>query len=179
MASKFSSRFKVLAPSKMKVGKKASLKELVEQGQSIPGAHRVLTKYEDPDWTVERKAMVYTMVQAGLPIDDICTAIGVNSSTLYKHCKEEISKARVFANLKVGDTLYKMATSGKCPAATIFWAKTKAGFTEKITLDGEMKHVHTATIDPAKLSVEQLKQLEAAITNASLPDPNTITVTAE
>ena len=35
------------------------------------------------------------------------------------------------ANYKVAQTLYQMATSGECPAATIFWAKTRNHLRER------------------------------------------------
>ncbi len=65
----------------------------------------------------------------GTPQTQIGIAIGVTPPTLRKHYRKELTEASIEANAKVAETLFNMATSGKYPAATIFWAKTRNRFT--------------------------------------------------
>ena len=50
--------------------------------------------------------------------------------TLRKHFTMELERGRIEANCQVAQTLFDLATSGVCVAATIFWAKTRMGFQE-------------------------------------------------
>jgi hypothetical protein len=53
-----------------------------------------------------------------------------STKSLRKHFRKELDRGAIEATAKVGQTLYQMATSGKHPAATIFWLKTRAGWRE-------------------------------------------------
>jgi hypothetical protein len=67
----------------------------------------------------------------GIKQEDIATELGLRSpKTLRKHFSPELERGAIQANTQVGQTLFKMATSGKHPAATIFWLKTRAGWRE-------------------------------------------------
>ena len=55
----------------------------------------------------------------------------MSRTTLLKHFREELDNGATKANVKVVAALFKMATSGDCPAATIFWCKTRLGWREK------------------------------------------------
>jgi hypothetical protein len=61
-------------------------------------------------------------ILAGLPIDD--------TKTLRKHFREELDTAYAKANARVVQTAFKQATSGKSPAMTMFWLKTRMGWKE-------------------------------------------------
>ena len=81
--------------------------------------------------TEEQRSTVKSMAAYGIKQEDISTELGLRSpKTLRKHFGQEIKRAAIQANTRVGQTLYKMATSGKEPAATIFWLKTRAGWRE-------------------------------------------------
>lgn len=49
--------------------------------------------------------------------------------------REAVDRGVARANLQVAQTLYKMAISGECPAATFFWCKTRMGWREVNHLD--------------------------------------------
>jgi hypothetical protein len=51
------------------------------------------------------------------------------------------------ASGQVTNTLYRMATSGRHPAATFFWLKCQAGWREVVTID----HTGGSLSDIAKL----------------------------
>jgi hypothetical protein len=88
--------------------------------------------------TKEQRDIVKSMAAMGIPHEDISRKIGVRSpKTIRKHFREELDLGATEANYKVATTLFKMATSGEHPAATIFWAKTRNGFRE---------HSHSVTI---------------------------------
>jgi hypothetical protein len=82
--------------------------------------------------TDEQRRLVKSMAAMGIPHEDIALKIGVRSpKTIRKHFREELDLGATEANYNVTQTLYKMATSGECPAATIFWAKTRCRFRER------------------------------------------------
>lgn len=81
--------------------------------------------------TSEQRAQVSVLSMVGTPQSEIAKIIGISEMTLRKHFREELDLASSKANAKVGSTLYKMATSGDCVPATIFWAKTRMGWREK------------------------------------------------
>lgn len=81
--------------------------------------------------TKAHREMVRSMAAMGIPHEDIARKIGIRSpKTLRKHFRDELDLGATEANYKVAKTLFQMATSGGCPAATIFWAKTRNGFRE-------------------------------------------------
>ena len=66
------------------------------------------------------------MAAMGIPQEDIAREIGIRApKTLRKYFRHELDSGATKANYKVKQTLYEMATSGKCVAATIFWDKTR------------------------------------------------------
>jgi hypothetical protein len=81
--------------------------------------------------TDEKRKNVRSMAAYGIKQEDIAIAVGALSpKTLRKHFPEELRCGAIEANAQVAQTLYQMAISGKCPAATIFWAKTRMGWRE-------------------------------------------------
>ena len=82
--------------------------------------------------TDDQRRLVKSMAAMGIPHEDIARKIGVRSAkTVRKHFREELGLGMTEANYKVAQTLYQMATSGECPAATIFWVKTRNRFRER------------------------------------------------
>ena len=81
--------------------------------------------------TEEQRRSVKSLSAYGIKPEDIATELGLRSpKTLRKHFGKEIKRGAIQANTRVGQTLYQMATSGKHPAATIFWLKVRAGWRE-------------------------------------------------
>jgi len=80
----------------------------------------------------DHRRMVKSMAAMGIPHEQIATKIGIRSpKTLRRHFRDELDLGSTEANYKVAQTLFQMATSGECPAATIFWAKTRNRFRER------------------------------------------------
>jgi hypothetical protein len=71
------------------------------------------------------------MAAMGTPHEGIARKVGCNPKTLRLHFRNELDSAAIEANYMVAQTLFKMATSGNCIAATIFWTKTRNHFRER------------------------------------------------
>jgi hypothetical protein len=81
--------------------------------------------------TEEDRRKVRSMSACGAEPDDIAKYLGLSEKTLLKYYGKDIFRAKVEANVKVGKTLFEMATGGGEVAATIFWSKTRCSFREK------------------------------------------------
>lgn len=85
-------------------------------------------KYEPSE---RDRKLVESYTAVGIPQEDIAVTLKITSKTLRKHYANELDQGQTKANAAVGGTLFRMATSGECPAATIFWTKTRMGWREK------------------------------------------------
>jgi len=73
----------------------------------------------------------------GLREEDLAAYCGVSLATFKRAeartntgLSERLLKGRSKANSAVAKTLFQMATSGKCPAATLFWCKVRLHWKE-------------------------------------------------
>ena len=73
---------------------------------------------------------VKAMAAYGIREADIAAWLEISDKTLRKYYASELATGHVEANAKVAETLFRMATSGNCPAATIFWTKVRNGWQE-------------------------------------------------
>jgi hypothetical protein len=86
--------------------------------------------------TEEQRRLVKSLSACGVQHEQIGRRIDIRSAkTLRKHFREELDAGALEANTSVVQTLYKMATSGKHPMATMFWLKCRAGWRESRTLE--------------------------------------------
>jgi hypothetical protein len=81
--------------------------------------------------TEEQRRLVRAMSGFGIPQEQIATHVEMDPKTLRKHFRPELDRGMVEANLKVAQSLFQMATSGKNVAAAIFWMKARAQWREK------------------------------------------------
>ena len=103
--------------------------------------------------------MVQVLSGIGVPQDQIALLIGVDAKTLRKTCRDDLDRGMAEANVKVGQTLFSMATRGDNTAATIFWMKARAGWREK--------HDLTITANPlVDVSPAELEEMINALRNA-------------
>lgn len=79
--------------------------------------------------------LVEAMASCGMPQDAIARVLDIDPKTLRKHFRKEIDSSADRANAQVGATLFRLATSGECPAATIFWLKARAKWREVARLE--------------------------------------------
>ena len=81
--------------------------------------------------TERQRRQVKSMVALGLKQEEIATLLEITPKTLRKHFRSELDRGALEANAEVMRSLFKMATSGKNTAATIFWGKTRCGLRER------------------------------------------------
>ncbi|MCP4410176.1 MAG: hypothetical protein GY807_21025 [Gammaproteobacteria bacterium] len=81
--------------------------------------------------TEEQHQLVKSLSGYGVPQEDICHILDISKPTLHKYYRRDIDVGMASANAKVGESLFKQATSGNMSAA-IFWMKARAGWSEKL-----------------------------------------------
>jgi hypothetical protein len=82
--------------------------------------------------TDEERQKVKSMAGFGLKHEQIAILIGLGSAaTLRKHFRKELTLGPIEAQATVRKTLFKLATSGRNPGATMYWLKTRARWSEK------------------------------------------------
>jgi malonyl CoA-acyl carrier protein transacylase len=83
----------------------------------------------------EELKQIASLAGIGLNTEQIASVMGMSRETLKRRIKETdtepIKNGRALALSNVGKTLYQMAVSGKNPAATFFYLKTRGGWREK------------------------------------------------
>ena len=85
-------------------------------------------KYEPTDKDLR---IVESMAGCGMPQASIARALGIDAKTLRKHFRRELDSSADKADAQVASTLFKLAISGRCPAASMFWMKCRAGWKEQ------------------------------------------------
>ncbi len=124
--------------------------------------------------TGKTRAEVESMAGFGIPEERIAKVIGISRSTLRRWYKVELELGSTKASAMVIGNLFKQATKdhpSSIPAA-IFWAKTREGWREKVSVEhsgkdgapielelSDLKFVHT-------LTETELKEFDRLITKA-------------
>src|SRR5690348_13907128 len=82
--------------------------------------------------TDEQRRVVKSLAGYGLKQEQIASLLGLASTTtLRKYFRGELERGPVEAQANVRRTLFKLATSGRNPGATMYWLKTRARWSEK------------------------------------------------
>jgi hypothetical protein len=77
--------------------------------------------------TEEQRRRVKALAGFGLRQEDICAIIGLRSTkTLRKRFGRELELGVVEARAQVTQAAFKLAASGRDPASTMFWLKSRA-----------------------------------------------------
>ena len=85
--------------------------------------------------TPEMRELVIQHSRVGSPQKVIMQLLDIKCpKTLRKHYRDELDIAKYSANADVGGALYRKAMDGDT-SAMIFWMKTRAGWSEKSSLD--------------------------------------------
>jgi len=80
--------------------------------------------------TEQQRRMAESLAGCGIKQKAIARIMEIDAKTLRKHFRHELACGADKAIAQVANTLYKMATSGKCVAATIFFLKSRGKWTE-------------------------------------------------
>jgi hypothetical protein len=89
--------------------------------------------------TDAQREQVKILSACGVPQKNICQIIAgknktIDEKTLRKHFEAELDNGSALANAKVAQSLFKKATGGNV-TAQIFWLKTRAGWSEKNSIE--------------------------------------------
>jgi hypothetical protein len=111
----------------------------------------------------------------GVPEEQIADTIGprgISGKTLRKYFHRELAAGMMKANATVAQTLYKMATSGDYPAATIFWCKTRMRWSEKgLAPSAAPNEIMEETSDEVEKRItEGLARIAVARSAAGVPE---------
>jgi len=122
------------------------------------------------------------MQEIGLTHDQMASIIGIATSTLELHYREELSQSCARMTYNVAKNLYRQAIGSDkgSTAAAIFWMKTKGRWREtnrtEVTgadggpLEQEISQM-TTFIDPRSLTPEQRQSLKQIVKAAAKPSP--------
>ena len=111
--------------------------------------------------------MVEAMAGLGMRQDAIARVLGIDAKTLRKHYRPLLDSSADKANAQVGATLFRLATSGRCPAATIFWMKCRLEWRETNRLE------HTGPDGKVLIPVDAARALlDSAAASRPTEDPD-------
>jgi hypothetical protein len=99
----------------------------------------------------------------GIPQVEIGKVLDVSDETLRKHYRDELDLGMTKANAKVVQTAFQQATSGKSPAMTMFWLKTRMGWkeTQKVEHTGADGEAIQHSVNVSELTDDQLSRIVA------------------
>lgn len=104
-------------------------------GEIVPRDLTATSPVKPYDFTPEIRMKVSVLASNGVPQSQIADYFHVDVDTLKKHCKEELLKAKVEKNSKIGGMIYSKAIEEKDNSCLIFWAKTQMGWKETNTTE--------------------------------------------
>ncbi len=87
------------------------------------------------EFSEKEKEEIIAMAAHGLKDEDIALIKKTSEATLQRRANYELKFGRALGKSKVTQTGFAMAVSGKCPAMTMFFLKTRCGFRETDHLD--------------------------------------------
>ena len=129
--------------------------------------------------TEEQRKLVKMMSGYRVPQTDIALHLEIDPTTLRRHFRRELDRGMIEANVKVAQSLFQMATTGKNVAAAIFWMKARCQWREKheVTLSTDsMSELSDAELTRMVLHLrDELAQVgaEAAeVSDGELPPPS-------
>lgn len=113
--------------------------------------------------TEQQRRNVETLAGYGLKQDAIARMLQIDPKTLRKHFRHELDCGADKANAQVAGTLFKMAVSGDCVAATIFWLKTHLNWRDALRVQhagaaGEVLSIPAARAVLAQAALSRPKE---------------------
>lgn len=100
---------------------------------------------------------IKALVACGVESDKIAMILDMTQGEFLTKYGKYVATAEAEANATVAQTLFKLATSGKHPQASIFWMKARAGWDDKSELVEQLLD-HTT---PREDIIKRINELEA------------------
>ena len=130
----------------------------------MTGPVQAIDAVETPPFepTEEQRRLVRAMAGFGLPQENIAVLIDVDMDMLRARFRHELDRGAAEGIAKVAQTLFQMATVDKNVSAVIFWMKARAGWREKVAVNGEdgsqivfdvIRYVGEASPGPSKPTI--------------------------
>jgi hypothetical protein len=117
---------------------------------------------QDATFSEQDYLKIERMAGLGLNAEMVAAILGISRDAFMSRLKKDATaQARwaegiAKANAQVAETLFSMAVSGKHPVMTIFWAKTRMGFSEKIRVD-------FTSVEPEKIDSPEVREVAARL----------------
>ena len=88
--------------------------------------------------TDENRRLVKSLSACGILQEHIARRLGIRSDkTLRKLYRDELDAGILEANAAVAQTMFKMATSGQHPSASMYWLNNRAGWKPHFAYDSQ------------------------------------------
>lgn len=100
------------------------------------------------------RALVNALISHGVPVDEVAAYLGVARRTVQNHFKEELTRGKINANLRVSKKLFDAAMDGNT-TAQIFWLKARAGWSDRSQV--ELSGPEGTPLAPPKIVVNFVK----------------------
>lgn len=126
-----------------------------------------------PKWepTKEERLLVELAVGAGYTQEQIADHLGRSIDSLQRHCRTELDKGAMRANVKVSGALYTKAMKGDI-AAIIWWEKTRRGMRDTSRHEHSGPDGGAIPVNLSALSDKELEQLEHLRAKIAQPGPD-------
>lgn len=85
---------------------------------------------------------VEAMTACGFSVEEIAVALNLRPGQVKHYYAAELEASAIRANLEVAKAVYELARSGKNLAASQFWLRNRAGWTENEQADGQGIAIH-------------------------------------
>jgi hypothetical protein len=86
--------------------------------------------------TEEQRRIVKTMAMCGMQHENIATKLEITPKTLRKHFRKELTLGLIEAHCSIRNTVFKMATSGRNIAASIYADRVWGGLCARQSATG-------------------------------------------
>lgn len=96
--------------------------------------------------TAQQREQAATMAGLGLSHENIAVILGISVDTLTRHYEADLARGHAQAVAVVAQGLFAQARGGNL-GAQIFWLKARAGWRERVTIDGEVKAKHSGRVE--------------------------------
>lgn len=111
------------------------------------------------EFTPDDASTLIVLASSGVPHRIIAEVLKTSETTLRARFPHELAEAKALCNCQVIQTAFRMATSGRVPAMTMFWLKTQAHWRETTHIE-HSGEVGLRKLDLTKATEEELGIIE-------------------